>query len=264
MRYGRIFLTSFQDAFESRSRSFVWFLTVVVSPLILILFWRGAASGGRVVGDGWTFPLLTSYYLLVIIAEVMLTSHIEDDVARHDIKEGNLTPYLLKPFSYYTFKFLYEIPYRIIQGGMGICVFLFVSLYIGVVNIPASLNTLLLCLVIAILAFLISFTFKMLISMCAFWITESRGLFETVYAVTLILSGGLMPIDLLPNWLSGVAYSLPFSYIIYFPIIAFEGKLSESELIRVILVQVVWVITLYFLYQTAWNKGMKKYTAVGQ
>lgn len=264
MRYVSIFITSFQDAFESKSRSFVWFLTLLIGPSILMLFWGGAASGGRAIGEDWTFSLLVSYYLFVVIAQVMLTSHIEDEVARQDIKDGNLAHYLLKPFSYYTFKFLFELPYRIIQGGFGFIIIFLFSLFIGKIVITNSVSVLLLSIVIALLAFIISFTFKMLMSMSAFWIVESKGLFEAIAANVLILSGGLMPIDLYPSWLSTIASSLPFSYVVYYPIIAFEGKLSEIELLKVIVVQFVWVVILYFMYQKAWSAGIRKYTAVGR
>src|SRR6266849_4791416 len=103
MKYIRIFLLNLQKHIELRSRMIVWLLVVAFNPLIMILFWRGVSTA---LPDGWNVSLLTSYYFLVIVAGAFLMCHIEEDVAELDIQEGNLSPYLLKPFSYFWMKFL--------------------------------------------------------------------------------------------------------------------------------------------------------------
>src|SRR5579859_7403905 len=99
MRYIRIFLLHIEHVFEGRSRAFVWFLTSIIYPLLMTLFWKSATNGGKSIAPGWNYSSLVSYYLFTTIAFAFLISHIEEDVSRLDIKEGKLVSYLLRPFS---------------------------------------------------------------------------------------------------------------------------------------------------------------------
>src|SRR6266702_2729178 len=116
MRFFKIFFLHFQDVFEQRARSFVFFLISLVNPLILILFWKGATRSSSFHPTDWTFSTILSYYLFLTIASALLVSRIEDDVATQDIKQGQLAGYLLRPFPYIWKKFFEEIPQRLLQG----------------------------------------------------------------------------------------------------------------------------------------------------
>ncbi|MCX6731284.1 MAG: hypothetical protein NTZ55_05540, partial [Candidatus Roizmanbacteria bacterium] len=50
------------------------------------------------------------------IGGLFLTSHVEQEVAEMDIKQGELVNYLTKPISYYWINFIGELPYRVLQA----------------------------------------------------------------------------------------------------------------------------------------------------
>lgn len=87
-KYFKIFSLHWQDAFQSRSRSVVWFLLSLAGPLILLLFWRGAFQNTKTIG-GWNFSSFVTYYFLLIIAGALLVSHIEEGVALDDIRDDH-------------------------------------------------------------------------------------------------------------------------------------------------------------------------------
>lgn len=264
IRYFRIIVLNFQRAAEIRSRSFVWFLLSLFPPLTLIVFWSGATSGGKVI-DGWTFPMLASYYLYIMIATVLTMSHIEDEVANLDIKEGGISPYLLKPFSYYWLKLFLELPYRVIQGGFGIITMVVIAFFArDLLVITTSVQTFLLALVMLVLAYIVSFTFKMLMSLIAFWMTETRGIFEVMEVLILIAGGTLMPIAFFPDYLQTIINATPMAYVIYYPVIALQGQLTIMESLRIIGIQLLWIIGLGLLYRWVWRAGVKAYAAIGQ
>lgn len=263
MRYLRIFLLHCEEVFQERLRSFIWFLFSFVNPLILILFWRGASRSHAQLGLG--MPDLTMYYFFLIIAGSLLISHIEEDVGLYDIKQGSLAKYLLRPFSYFWAKFFVEIPYRILQGFYGIvAVGILIFLFGRFTTIDVTLSTFVLSVVIAILAFFLSFTFKMIVGLLAFWIIEVRAIFETVFVASISLNGTLMPIDLYPPVLEKIATALPFSHMVYFPIIAFQGRLGIGELLVEIVVQSAWLLAFVLVYKVLWYFGVRKFAGVGQ
>src|SRR3989344_4542211 len=105
IRYVRIFLLYLQTIIEYRSKSFIYFLTALFNPLIMILMW----SGSEKIDAVFNLSSIYSYYLLLAVADAVLICRIEEDISTRDIHEGYLSQYLLKPFSYFKIKFFEEL-----------------------------------------------------------------------------------------------------------------------------------------------------------
>lgn len=263
MRYVRIFLLHVQDVLQNRGRSFVWFLVVVINPAIYLLFWKGAIQ--KDPAAGWNFSSIATYYFLIVIASSLLVVHIEEDIAYRDIKEGGLVKYLLQPFSYFLRKFIEEIPWRVIQGSFGVIVLFFVMFfYRGLLNFPLTPALLFLSVIIIALGYLMSFIFKMIVGISALWVTEYRGLANLVEFIVLVFSGMILPLELYPQPIKLAAQLLPFSYMVYYPVVSIQGKLAIPALFEIIGKQVIWIIALYGIYRWLWRKGVYKFTGIGQ
>lgn len=263
MRYVRIFSIYFQDVLTDRSRSLVWFLMSLAMPLIMILFWKGAVGNGSIAG--WTFATITSYYLILTLEGSMLMAHMEEDVAKRDIQRGELVQYLLKPFPYYFLRFFGETPYRILQGSFAIVAFIIVAYFFPhIVVISNSFPVIVLGIIIAILAYLISYTVKLTLGILAFWVVDMRSILELFEFSLLIFSGAIIPIAFAPEILQKISYALPFSYMVYFPAVAFLGKLTLIEMVQVIGGQLCVLGIFICIYLWLWKQGLKKFTAVGQ
>ncbi|MDO8609465.1 MAG: ABC-2 family transporter protein [bacterium] len=265
MRYFRILLLHFQRVFEHRMRSFVWFLVSLYNPLIYILFWKGAFLVNKGVINNWTMSSMTSYFFILTIIASTLMAHIEEDVSLYDIQEGQLTQYLLKPFSYFLLKFFEELHYRLLQGGYGLVLLLVLTLIFGpFITITHDLTTLLFAVLIAVCAYILSFIFKMIVGFIAFWTVDIMGVFLFLDIIMLIFAGFVVPIEFLLHPLNIIAKFLPFSYIIYYPVIAFQGKLSIIQSINIIIIQLIWIMFFTIIYQIMWKKGMRKFSGVSQ
>lgn len=264
MKYIRIFLLHFEDAFQSRARSFVWFLTACLNPLIVLLFWLGASKENSSLLGDWSISGIVSYYLLLIIASALLMAHVEESIAEYDIHEGGLSVYLLRPFSYLVIKFFEELPYRIIQGVFGFIVLVLFSLFFSnLIIIPATLQGIILALSIVVLALILSFLFKVIVGLSAFWFTDSFGFQQLVGVAILVFAGYIVPLEFLPSVIRSLSFALPFSYMIYFPISAFQGALSVSSLLKICGIQIMWIAVFAFVYKKLWRSGIKEFTGVG-
>src|SRR5947208_13439506 len=76
-------------------------------PLMATIFlWRaiysGKAAGGEVAG--YTLAEMTSYYLLVTIVDALTAVNEDDWQIAADIKDGNISQFLLKPIDYLTYR----------------------------------------------------------------------------------------------------------------------------------------------------------------
>lgn len=241
----------------------MYFFIGAFSTLVFLAFMRGAFQNSDTIGN-WTISTITSYYFLLIIVIATLKSHAELPVVRDDIEKGELAGRLLKPFSYYWQRFYAEVPVRIIEGLIGVVIWFALSFYFkNFFNPQLSVSQIGLIIILIVLSYLISFTFKIIVGITALWTTDIRGLEELVEIMIIIFSGQLMPIDLLPGVLEKIAYFLPFSYFTYFPVIALQGRLSFFQLITVIGIQIFWLILLSFIYRYLWQRGLRRFTDLG-
>lgn len=265
MRLLRIFAINFQDVLMSRMEEFIYVLIAVFNPMLLLIFWYGALSQKSVSSVMWTLPDITAYYVLSIISGTFLVARIERMVAVIDIQLGGLTSHLLKPFPYFLVRLFLEFSWRSQQGLFALLVVIFINYFIvNIFSIPHDFYFQCLLFFSIIFAFMISFLFKMLVGISAFWSVDFEGLKQVIDVVFLIFGGFMVPIYFFPDWLATIAYLMPFPYVTYFPILAFQGKLSVLELVRVLGVQIGWLSILSGLYVYLWRKGLKTYTVIGQ
>ncbi|MEK7605164.1 MAG: ABC-2 family transporter protein [Patescibacteria group bacterium] len=265
MRYLRIFLIHFHRVIENRSRSVVWTLLSIFNPLVYLCFWFAVyKSSGKVVGD-LSLSELASYYLLLTFAGSLLMAHIDESVAEEDIYEGGLVKYIVRPFSYFWDLYFGELGWRIFQGGLSIIVFVIFSYFLhSLSHFVSSPILILLTLLSIILAYTLSFIFRMILGFTAFWVTEFRGVQNVAETIILVFAGFVVPLQFLPVFMQKISYILPFAYMIYYPILAIQGKLDFSQMVKVLSTQAVWIVLLSLLYQYMWRKGLKLFTGVGQ
>lgn len=261
MRYVHIFFIALQDVLVQRGRTFVWFLVSLWNPFIMLLFWRGVSDSHAFASSGWSYAAITSYYIFLTIFGSLTSSNIEEDIAKEDILRGNLARYILRPVSYFWVKFVEELPYRLVKALYGIIVFFVLFFLLGnIFVVSTSFVSYLLFSVMLFLAIFLGYVMKVSLGFLAFWVTDVRGILETFEVINIFLAGYLVPFFLAPDWLANIAYALPFPYIIYFPLISFEGKLTLIESLRVIGIQILWLGIFYMLYAMLWKKGVKKFS----
>jgi ABC-2 type transport system permease protein len=96
-----------------------------------------------------------------------------------------------------------------------------------------------------------------------FWTTRTSALFELSIAIELLMSGRLVPLSLMPEWIQRASLFLPYRWTFLFPIEAMIGRLSSSEIVVGLLAQIGWVAVLALLIKLVWGRAIKRYTAVG-
>jgi ABC-2 type transport system permease protein len=265
MRFLRIIGLHFEQGLQYRSRSFLWFLLALLNPAIYLLFWTAVIRSGTMSGATVSLPAITTYYLLLVIAGALLMAHIEEDVASVDIKEGGLVKYTLKPYPYFWLKFFEELPYRIIQGGYGVIGFILLVLLFGAhIHVVSQWPQILIAIAISVAAYFISFVFKMLIGISAFWIDDFTGLQQLVFVLISLFAGFIEPLEYFAPMLRTIAFATPFPYMIYYPVVAWSGSLPWDRAVSVLGIQMGILAILTGSYIFLWRRGIRQFTAVGQ
>ena len=131
------------------------------------------------------------------------------------------------------------------------------------VSLPKDFLTWLTAGLALTLAALLQFFLAYAIAMIAFWLLEISTVVFIVFSFEYFLSGHLFPLDLLPEWFRRVQMWLPFTYELYFPVAVFQGKIVGRQVVDGLLIQCGWVLAAWALGRWMWNKGLRRYQAVG-
>jgi ABC-2 type transport system permease protein len=235
-------------------------------PLIAtISLWRTIYEGkpGAVIA-GYTLAQMISYYLVVTLVD-MLTAVNEDDwQIAADIRDGNISQFLVKPIDYLKYRFCLFLAGRAIYTTVAlvpVALFIFVQreYFVG----PGDWATVgwfaLSIAMTALLQFFISYAMALL----AFWVLEVSTFIFILFAFEYIAGGQLFPLDILPAWLSNALMYTPFPYQLFFPVSIYVGKSTGAELYQGLAIQFFWVVAAYGFARFMWARGLRKYSAVG-
>jgi ABC-2 type transport system permease protein len=95
-----------------------------------------------------------------------------------------------------------------------------------------------------LLALLVSFGFRFLLNLSAFWTTDARGLGQVALAATMFLGGFVVPIRYFPDWLQPLALVLPFAAITQTPADIFVERVQGPALLGTLALQVFWAVVM--------------------
>jgi ABC-2 type transport system permease protein len=229
-----------------------------------ISLWRSVYAGQSSNVGGYDLAQMISYYLVVTIVDA-LTAVAEDDwQIVGDIKDGNISQFLLKPIDYLTYRLCLFSAGRLV---FAVCAFVPVAGFIFFQRryfvLPPDLATVgwfaASLVLTALLQFFISYTMALL----AFWVLEVSTFIFIVFAFEYVAGGHLFPLDILPPVLFKALHFTPFPYQLFFPVNIYLGRVTGPALYQGLLVQTGWVVAAYWLARFVWSRGIRKYSAVG-
>jgi ABC-2 type transport system permease protein len=105
--------------------------------------------------------------------------------------------------------------------------------------------------------------FQGTIGMLNFWTTRGAAVFDLYMATEMLLSGRLVPLRLMPDWVQTLANFLPFKWTFGFPIESLVGDMSTQSLLLGLAAQVLWIGIGLLLFNFAWRAAIKHFSAVG-
>jgi viologen exporter family transport system permease protein len=96
-----------------------------------------------------------------------------------------------------------------------------------------------------VLAIALSYAFRVIYNLSAFWLLDFRGPMLIAVTVSLFLSGFVIPVRFFPGWLQTLANATPFPSMVQRPVDVFVGKAEGLELLETLAVQAAWTAVLF-------------------
>ena len=111
-----------------------------------------------------------------------------------------------------------------------------------------------------VLAFVLIFAWKFLVSLTGFWLLDVRGVTSLAGALVTVASGGLLPLALLPDGIARVLRWLPPASMINTPIELFLG--GHAVLPRLAL-QAAWAVVVLLIGRIVLGRAVAKLVVQG-
>lgn len=250
-----------QEQFQYRAANYFYMLGMVAEPVIYLVVWTTIAEqqGGSV--QGLTAGYFAAYYIVWTLVRNM-NIVFGAPYWEHRIREGELNKDLLRP----VLPLHYDIAY--FAGWKFVVILFWIPLAVGLSLVfdptldPRPLEILVFAVAIWG-AYLIRTMLQESLGMLCFWTTRGAAIFDLYMTTELLLSGRLVPLPLMPDWVQNIARFLPFQYAFFFPIESLVGDLSNGELLRGLLAQLLWILIGLAIFRLAWKHAIKRYSAVG-
>jgi ABC-2 type transport system permease protein len=259
--YATVSRTAVQEQFQYRTANTMYMVGMVVEPVIYLVVWSvvAEASGGEV--GGYTPGGFAAYYIVWMLVRnmnIVFTPYGWE----YRIREGQLSGMIVRPIHPLHYDLAYFAGWKVIAVLLWIPVALVLSLLFRPelsVNLAQGATFL-----VAIWgAYVIRTLLLFLLGLVTLWTTRVAALFELYFTAELLLSGRLVPLDLMPDWVLRWVDLLPFRSTFGFPIEALVADLSGPQLVRGLAAQAFWIVVGSVLAMLVWRRAIRRYTAVG-
>ncbi len=249
-----------------RGAFYLWAFISLFSSFISYFLWMAiyGSSESGVIGN-LTQNEMVIYIFMVYVTSSMVSISVSTWVG-YDVVEGRVATNLIKPIDYrasLVARALGNMIHRLLVPGIFIWIGLEVYKVFALGMELISFPTLVLYICSVLMSFLIYVLFDFCFGMIAFFTTYIFGLRMAKNALLSFLTGQLIPISLFPLAAQKFFDFLPFSSMVYTPVMIYLGKYSQMELVWALGRQALWVVLLFMLGNIIWKQVTKRLVVLG-
>jgi ABC-2 type transport system permease protein len=259
--YSTVARTAVQEQFQYRTANAMYMVGMVVEPVIYLVVWSvvAEASGGEV--GGYSAGGFAAYYIVWMLVRnmnIVFTPYGWE----FRIREGQLSGMIVRPIHPLHYDLAYFAGWKVIAVLLWVPIAIVLSLLF---RPELSVNAAQLATFLVAIwgAYIIRTLLLFLLGLVTLWTTRVAALFELFFTAELLLSGRLVPLDLLPDGVLRWVDLLPFRSTFGFPIEALVADLSGPQLVRGLMAQAFWIAVGWVLAVLVWRRAVRRYTAVG-
>ncbi|MBW5449023.1 antibiotic transporter permease [Cohnella sp. CFH 77786] len=242
--------------------SYIMNLTSGLITLVSLFYLWKAVFRGRTEMAGFTWQEMQTYLLVTFFLGCLLSWYSEGRISGK-ILDGSVSLDLLKPLDFQKARFAETVGSLAIEGVVsGIMITGLLGATAGI-SVPHSPLVWVQFLMSTAASVMVKFGIVYMTGLICFWTTGSFGVVWARIAVTNLLSGALVPLAFLPEWLQKLAEVLPFQAIVHVPASIFLGKYSAPDAAGMIVLQFAWAAVLWMCGKWMWKGAVRQITVHG-
>ena len=243
----------------------VWmqFFVSVVALVVLVSFWTAVYGSGPQGSIGGLELNQTLNY--IVLAQIFLPAvHSTGTILYFGqlMREGQIGIELLRPVDFQVATFIRSLA----EIGVAFVTqipLVIVGWLLYRFQLPSDLKVWGAFLLSVLLGSAVVFCFDWIQGCMAFYSTEAWGLNTLRYSIATFFSGALVPLAIMPDWLQQITLALPFSYALYIPVSLLSGITPLSEMPRIWLIEVGYLLALVVLSRLVFRISVRRVTVQG-
>lgn len=259
--YWELARIGFLNILAYRLRYYMGVVTYFINVAVYYFIWRAIYEHSAEI-QGFRLDQMLTYVAVGWMIRSFYFNNIDHDLAM-DVMEGKITMDLIKPVDF-------QAMHIARAAGESFFRLFLLTLPAGVVislvfpvRPPASARHFALFSVSVILTFFIVAAFNFLVGVCAVRLKSILGLLRAKYFLLELLSGLLLPMSFFPQRVERALAWLPFQHISYSPLLIYLGKVDTAGTLRILGLQIAWIVILLGLGQAWWRLSQRKITIHG-
>ncbi|MBE7449072.1 MAG: ABC-2 family transporter protein [Kofleriaceae bacterium] len=243
-----------------RAEMVVWILTTTM-PLVMLALWSSVADEAPF--RQYTQTDFVAYYLGALIVRNLTSNWVAWQLSE-EIRLGTLSMRLLRPvhpFASFLATHLAALPLRALVVTPAIVILVLTEARAVLIDDAGRAGLLALSLAGA---WLLTFGVFLAIGALAFFLEKSLALIEVYFGVFMLMSGYIIPLDLMPGWMRTTAEWLPFRYMLGAPVELLIGRYPDAAAAApLVATQWAWAIGMLGVAGLAWRAGVRRFEAYG-
>lgn len=235
----------------------------IVSILIQLFLQRtiwSAVYGSRETVNGISSETLLVYITISSLHLLAFDNGIAFEVGER-IETGQIAMDMIRPFGFLKQMIALQVGSTIGFAPI-IAIAIPAAMLIGSLRVPTATN-LLAYLAAFVLAYAVMTLTWLLVGLGGFWLISISGLRATLSVISGLLSGAVVPLWFMPGWMRGIVEVLPFQAMAFLPASIFSGQVRGIDVIRPLVIQVVWIVLLVVAVQFVWQRAQRKLVIQG-
>lgn len=262
--YRCVFQMGIEKSLEYRT-NFVLTMTSSIFPIMIqtIMWTYFYGHTDAAVSTGYTYSQIMVYTLLATLVSQLVSTGFAWQI-NEDIKRGGLNKYLVRPVHYGAYQFCSFLGEKIPQLLLLLLVAVAVIFFsVTVFGLTLSGTRVFLFVISLLFALALNFFLFFTVALTSFWLTDVNHFFATISIVLVVISGGILPLDIFGQKAMLLTKLLPFGYTTQFPVNIINGRYDLQMVGIGFLCQLFWIVFFGLLSESLWKKGLRHYVAVG-
>jgi len=233
-----------------------FFFGLLRAAVLVALYGERTEVAGISMQDASTYTGLTQ----AVIAYLSLFSWYD---LMNSVYTGDVAGDLLKPMDYMAFWLAQDVGRALASLLMrGATIMIFYALVFDIA-LPSSAGQCLALVVVLALSLLVSFAWRFLVNLAAFWSPNALGVGRFAFILSWFMSGFLMPLRFFPDWVVRLCYLTPFPHTVNTVVEVYLGLVSGTELVEAVVWQVLWLVGLVIVGQLVLRAGVRRLVILG-
>ena len=265
MNFCRRNLAFFRLAIQTQLEyRFNYFTDAVISPVVAavieLTLWSALFRAHTGLINGYTKEDYLAYALwAAFVARISVTWMYEARMIE-EIESGSINNLLTRPLSFFEYYMSQFMGYKVATTLISFCVPIAVSFMF---DLPLKLERL-------PVVFLLVFYFLIMVQILSFAVATLAFFINRAHSFTMaknlslwLLSGELIPLDLLPEFWKKLFISLPFSNAVYLPTGYLTGRIDSQTFYWGFTSTTYGILIFGFFAYFLWQRGIRSYVGTG-